>query len=31
MELITQVSCEIEEVLAHTQKELVQKIPINIR
>lgn len=31
MELITQVSCEIEEVLAHTKKELVKKIPNNIR
>lgn len=31
MELMTQVSCEIEEVLAHTKKELVQKIPNNVR
>lgn len=31
MELITQVSCEIEEVLAHTKQDLVQKIPEKVR
>lgn len=31
MELITQVACEVEEVLAHTQKELVDKIPSKVR
>lgn len=31
MELITQISCEVEEVLAHTKRELVEKIPNNVR
>lgn len=31
MELVTQMCCEVEEVLAHTQQELVEKIPSNVR
>ena len=31
MELVTQMCCEVEEVLAHTKMELVEKIPSNVR
>ncbi len=31
MELVKQVSCEVEEVLAHTSLELLQKIPPEVR
>ena len=31
MELVKQVSCEVEDVLAHTSVELLQKIPPDVR